>query len=61
MGINQEMCQNIRRANYCNICAWLCEEGCPLQEENRGGDRRMFDRRTGCRRLKDEGMEARAC
>ncbi len=60
-GINQEACLNIRRANYCGMCARLGEEGCPLLNENRGGERRLFDRRKGYRRLKDEGMEARAC
>lgn len=61
MGINQEMCLNIRKANYCGMCAMLCEEGCPLLEDNRTGERRMFDRRTGYRRLENEGMEARSC
>ena len=61
MGINQEMCLNIRKANYCGMCAMLDEEGCPLREDNRTGERRMFDRRTGYRRLENEGIEARAC
>ncbi len=61
MGINQEICKNIRRANYCGLCAMLGDEECPLLKDNRTGERRMFDRRTGYRRLMDEGIEARTC
>lgn len=61
MTINMEICESIRRANFCLMCAGQGEEGCPLLEDNRTGERRMFDRRTGYRRLADEGIEARAC
>ena len=61
MTVNPEICASIRRANFCGWCAGIGEDDCPLLKDNRGGERRLFDRRKGYRRLTDEGIEARTC
>jgi|GEM_PF-2710103 len=62
MKIDKGICEGIRLANFCCMCAGQGEDGCPLKADARMGERRMrFDRRIWNRRATDANpVEARA-